>query len=91
MPEIGIEQSLPCLEGKGKGEVAAKTQNIMALFDSLKLCKYSLFGGLKMTPILAWYNIVTGLPMTMEQFEEQGKDLQSKENAQRSLRDQPQG
>jgi aldehyde:ferredoxin oxidoreductase len=75
MPEIGIDQPLPRLEVKGKGEVAAKTQNIMGLFDSLKLCKFSMFGGLKMTPILAWYNMVTGNSMTMEEFLKAGERI----------------
>jgi aldehyde:ferredoxin oxidoreductase len=75
MPEIGIDQPLPRLEVKGKGEAAAKTQNIMGLFDSLKVCKFSMFGGLKMTPILAWYNLVTGNSVTMEEFLKTGERI----------------
>jgi aldehyde:ferredoxin oxidoreductase len=75
MPEIGIDQPLPRLEVKGKGEAAAKTQNIMGLFDSLKLCKFSMFGGLKMTPILAWYNLVTGNSVTIEDFLKTGERI----------------
>ncbi len=75
MPEIGIDQPLQRLEVKGKGEAAAKTQNIMGLFDSLKLCKFTMFGGLKMTPILAWYNMVTGNSMTMEEFLKTGERI----------------
>jgi aldehyde:ferredoxin oxidoreductase len=75
MPEIGVDQPLPRLEVKGKGELAAKTQNIMGLFDSLKLCKFSMFGGLKMTPILAWYNMVTGHSTTMDEFLKTGERI----------------
>jgi aldehyde:ferredoxin oxidoreductase len=75
MPEIGIDQPLPRLEVKGKGEAAAKTQNIMGLFDSLKVCKFTMFGGLKLTPILAWYNMVTGNSMTMEEFLKTGERI----------------
>ena len=75
MPEIGIDQPLQRLEVKGKGEAAAKTQNIMGLFDSLKVCKFTMFGGLKMTPILAWYNMVTGNSMTMEEFLKTGERI----------------
>jgi aldehyde:ferredoxin oxidoreductase len=75
MPEIGVDQPLPRLEVKGKGELAAKTQNIMGLFDSLKLCKFSMFGGLKMTPILAWYNMVTGNSATMQEFLKAGERI----------------
>ena len=75
MPEIGVDQPLARLEVKGKGELAAKTQNIMGLFDSLKLCKFSMFGGLKMTPILAWYNMVTGNSVSMEEFLKTGERI----------------
>jgi aldehyde:ferredoxin oxidoreductase len=75
MPEIGVDQPLPRLEVKGKGELAAKTQNIMGLFDSLKVCKFSMFGGLKMTPILSWYNMVTGNSVTMEEFLKTGERI----------------
>ena len=68
MPEIGVETPLPRTEVKGKGELTAKTQNIMGLFDSLKLCKFTLFGGLKLTPIAAWYTYVTGVPMEVAEF-----------------------
>lgn len=62
MPEIGVEKCPPRLEVKGKGELTAKTQNLMGLFDSLKICKFSMFGGLKLTPIASWYTMVTGVP-----------------------------
>jgi aldehyde:ferredoxin oxidoreductase len=75
MPEIGIDQPLQRLEVKGKGEAAAKTQNIMGLFDSLKVCKFTMFGGLKLTPLLAWYNMVTGNSMTMEEFLKTGERI----------------
>ena len=75
MPEIGVDQPLPRLEVKGKGELAAKTQNIMGLFDSLKVCKFSMFGGLKLTPILSWYNMVTGNSATMDEFLKAGERI----------------
>ena len=68
LPEIGVEKPLPRLETKGKGELAAKTQNVMGLFDALKVCKFTLFGGLKITPIASWYTMVTGVPMDVSQL-----------------------
>ena len=75
MPEIGIEKPLSRLEVKDKGELAAKTQNVMGLFDALKLCKFTMFGGLKLTPILSWYNMVTGIPMDMAEFLKTGERI----------------
>jgi len=68
MPEIGVEKPLPRLEVKGKGELVAKTQNLMGLYDALKVCKFTLFGGLKLTPIAVWYTMVTGIPMDIPEF-----------------------
>jgi aldehyde:ferredoxin oxidoreductase len=75
LPELGIEKPLPRLEVKGKGEAAAKTQNVMGLFDSLKVCKFTMFGGLKLTPILSWYTMVTGNPMDMTEFVKTGERI----------------
>lgn len=68
MSEIGLEKPMPRLEVKGKGELTAKTQDVMGLYDSLKVCKFTMFGGLKLTPILSWYTMVTGNPMDMAEF-----------------------
>ncbi len=75
MSEIGIEKPVPRLEVKGKGELAAKTQDVMGLFDSLKVCKFTMFGGLKLTPILSWYTMVTGIPMDMAEFLKTGERI----------------
>jgi aldehyde:ferredoxin oxidoreductase len=68
LPEIGVEKPLPRLEVNGKGKLTAKTQNVMGLFDALKVCKFTLFGGLKLTPIVQWYTMVTGVPMDVAEF-----------------------
>jgi aldehyde:ferredoxin oxidoreductase len=75
MSEIGIEKPVPRLEVKGKGELAAKTQDVMGLYDSLKVCKFTMFGGLKLTPILSWYTMVTGIPMEMPEFLKTGERI----------------
>lgn len=68
LPEIGLEKPMPRLEVEGKGELAAKTQNVMGLYDALKICKFTQFGGLRLTPIAAWYTMVTGVPMDVAEF-----------------------
>jgi aldehyde:ferredoxin oxidoreductase len=65
MPEIGLEKPSARHGVDGKGKLAADTQNIMCLFDALKLCKFTLFGGLKLTPIAQWYGMVTGVSMRL--------------------------
>jgi len=75
LPEIGIEKPIPRLEVQGKGEMAAKTQNLMSLFDALKVCKFTLFGGLKLTPMASWYTMVTGVPMGVAEFLQMGERI----------------
>jgi len=68
LPEVGLEKPMPRLEVQGKGELAAKSQNVMGLYDALKICKFTQFGGLKLTPIVSWYTMVTGVPMDIPEF-----------------------
>lgn len=68
MPEIGIDEPSPPQEKDGKGELAAKTQDLVGLFDCLKLCKFSMMGGLKISHVLTWLNLVTGWEMTMDEL-----------------------
>ncbi len=75
MPEIGIEKPMPRLEVKDKGELAAKTQNLMGLFDSLKICKFIMFGGVKIQPLLSWYTMVTGRSMDLGEFLKTGERI----------------
>ena len=60
MPEIGILEVQDRFGAVKKGELVAKTQDLMSLFDSLKLCKFTLYGGLKLTHALKFLNAVTG-------------------------------
>jgi aldehyde:ferredoxin oxidoreductase len=60
MPEIGLLEVQDRFGTVKKGELVAKTQDLMSLFDSLKLCKFTLYGGLKLTHALKFLNAVTG-------------------------------
>ncbi len=75
MPELGYDEVPPRFETEGKGELVSKTQDLMALFDSLKLCKFTLFGELKLTPILEWFNHITGWGLSQEDFMEIGERI----------------
>ena len=74
-PEIGIPEPLDRLKVEGKGILAAKTQNLMGMMDSLKLCKFILFGGITLTHIMKWYHNVTGREMTIDDFMKIGERI----------------
>jgi len=68
IPELGYPEPLDRFAVQGKGILVAKLQNLMCLFDSLKLCKFSLGAGVRMTNIIEWLNYVTGWDIEQEEF-----------------------
>ena len=74
-PEIGIPEPLDRFQVEGKGILAAKSQNLMGMMDSLKLCKFILFGGITLTHIVKWYQDVTGKKMTIDDFMKTGERI----------------
>ncbi|MBW2305679.1 MAG: aldehyde ferredoxin oxidoreductase family protein [Deltaproteobacteria bacterium] len=67
-PEIGLGEVPDRLATEGKGILTAKTQNIMGMYDSLKVCKFIQFGGLTITHLVDWYEKITGESMSIEKF-----------------------
>jgi aldehyde:ferredoxin oxidoreductase len=74
-PEIGIPEPVDRFQVEGKGVLAAKSQNLMGMMDSLKLCKFILFGGITLTHIVNWYTDVTGREMTIDEFMKTGERI----------------
>jgi aldehyde:ferredoxin oxidoreductase len=75
MPELGIHEIQDRFGVVDKGELVAKTQDLMSLFDSLKLCKFLLYGGVKLTHMLEWFNAVTGYEITQADFLQAGERI----------------
>jgi aldehyde:ferredoxin oxidoreductase len=74
-PEIGIPEPLDRFQVEGKGILAAKTQNLMGMMDSLKLCKFILFAGVTISDIVKWYEYVTGKEMAIDDFVKTGERI----------------
>lgn len=75
MPELGWEQPVDRFEVKGKGILNAKMGDLCSLFDSLKTCKFLLWGGGKANHLLEWLNAVTGFGMSLEEFMTAGERI----------------
>lgn len=74
-PEMGIPEPLDRFQVEGKAALAAKSQNLMGMMDSLKLCKFILFGGITLTHIVKWYRDVTSWEMTIDDFMKAGERI----------------
>ncbi len=75
MSELGFSEIQDRFGVEGKWELAAKTQNLMSLMDSLKLCKFLVLAGVKATHMLDWLTYVTGWQMSLEEFLKTGERI----------------
>jgi len=75
LPDLGYPETLDRFETKGKAKMVADMQNLMSLFDSLHLCKFPLFAGMSVEPLVKSLNLVTGWGMTKEEFLKAGERI----------------
>ncbi|HHY93168.1 MAG TPA: aldehyde ferredoxin oxidoreductase, partial [Firmicutes bacterium] len=75
MPDLGFPEIVDRFAADGKGTMTAAMQNLMSLFDSLKVCKFLLWGGTKPHHVLEWLNLVTGWEWDLPTFLRTGERL----------------
>lgn len=75
LEEYGFPEPHDRFAGERKGELAASSQDLMCLLDSLKICKFAMFGGLSPTLLLGWLNAVTGWDMDLPEFKRTGERI----------------
>jgi len=74
-PSLGICGDYDRHSDKNKARLVAITQDLMCLYDSLKVCKYMTFGDVKIDHLLEWYHLVTGETINLEEFIEKGRNI----------------
>lgn len=60
---------------EGKAENVMVMQHLMSVFDSLTACKFGLFGGLTINPLIEVVNAVTGWNWTRDDFFKAGERI----------------
>ena len=75
LPERNFEKPQDRFGSDRKAELVVASQDFMSLLDSLKLCKFSLFGGNSASVALEWLNLATGWNMGMEEFFRAGERI----------------
>lgn len=68
MPEFGYDAPVDRFDPDPKPALVARGQELMGMFDSLKACKFLLFGGARTPQLIEWTNQVTGWDMDQEEF-----------------------
>lgn len=74
-PALGIPETMPREAAEGKGAAVARLQNWMALFDSLKLCKFLVMGGFQPEHLASWANAVTGRDLSLDEWLKTGERI----------------
>lgn len=74
-PDLGYPELLDPHANEGKGAMVAIMQNLMCLFDALKVCKFSLYGGVRSPLLVEWLNMVTGWELDHQEFLHIGERL----------------
>lgn len=74
IPELGYNEPHDRHQTDGKGEFVAKLQNLMGVYDSIKICKF-MINGLRLTDFTNWINYVTGWKLSIDDVMEAGERI----------------
>lgn len=75
MPEFGHNAPVDRFASEPKPRLLFDGQNLMGMFDSLKACKFLLFGGARTPQLVEWLNYVTGWGMDQAEFFRTGERI----------------
>ncbi len=74
VPEIGIDETLPRFDNEGKGRAAARMQDLMGVYDSLKICKF-VTGTVTVSELAECHSAVTGMESTADSLLKAGERI----------------
>lgn len=75
LPDLGFPTCLAPHTEVGKAEMVARLQDLMCLFDALKVCKFSMYGGVQPRHLVELLNAVTGWELDLEGLMRVGERL----------------
>lgn len=75
LPEFGYDEPVNRHDPEESPRLTFHAQNLMGLFDSLKCCKFIMFGGIKPHHLHEWYSYVTGRQLSFVEFMEIGERI----------------
>lgn len=75
MPEYGYDKPRPRYTEGGEARLNVYAQNLMCVLDSLKVCKFSIYGGVSYSLLAEWYEMVTGSQIGVEGITEAGERI----------------
>jgi aldehyde:ferredoxin oxidoreductase len=73
--DLGLPELKDRFTTEGKAENVVVMQNLMTMFDSLVCCKFGIFGGLTVDPLIEAMNAVTGWSFDRKRFFQTGERI----------------
>jgi aldehyde:ferredoxin oxidoreductase len=74
LPELGFDRVQDRFSNRGKGIMVARMQDLMGVFDSLKMCKFVL-GVVDIAELASCFTLATGLEMDSQQLMQAGERI----------------
>ncbi|MCD6363891.1 MAG: aldehyde ferredoxin oxidoreductase family protein [Synergistetes bacterium] len=75
LPDMGYTEVQDRFGVEGKAEFVAKVQDLMCLYDSAKMCKFTLLGSVGPRDMLKWLNYATGFDYSFEELMKCGERI----------------
>jgi len=75
IPDLGYKETLDRFAVEGKAKFVVDFQHLMSMFDSLHCCKFIIFGGMTVEPLVKVLNLVTGWDFSKEDFLKAGERI----------------
>ena len=74
-PDAGVPNATDRFNSEGKAAFVKRYQDIMAMYDSVVLCKFAVFGGISVIPITEALNYACGWDMAADDFYKTGERI----------------
>ena len=75
LPDLGFNEPFDRFSNAGKGLLAARMQDLMGMFDSLKICKFLLYTSITPLDLVTCLNLITGQNHNLETFMRTGERI----------------
>jgi len=75
MPDLGYPKTIELFKIEGKAKFVIDFQHLMSMLDSLHCCKFIIFGGMTLQPLIETLNLVTGWNFSKDDFLKTGERI----------------
>ncbi len=75
LPDLGYPETFDRLNPEGAPEFVVKFQNFMSMFDALHICKFTVFGGMTLKPLVEMLNLITGFDLDEKEYLKSGERM----------------